>query len=245
MATFAISGRRRSRPKFLLAIGIACIGGATACAYLALPQLPETLAADKSVIDLGEVGQGKTVSGEFKLTNYHRVEARITGHMESCGCSDVKLSAVNLAPGQSTGLTATWKTGTNRGPSHVNIHVFYETDNRAYFRDLTLQGTVKPDIEYRPTKPAFSRVIASQRLDFTPGKKGQFTLKKVQCSHRAFIAKLEEQSVIVQFDASKWDNADRLEPYLVVWCDSDKEPMMRIYLDVDSEHIASEKGDRP
>lgn len=220
--------------RLLLLFGLLCVVGAAVSGYCSLPSPPEEFVAVPPVLDFGKIEQGQSLHGEFELVNRFRQPVRIVSLSESCGCSETAVDEPRLAPGERTKLRATWKTGTRRGSSGVQVFVaFALPDDQVRQLTVTLKGEVIPDIAYDPAELVFREGVASKQiLRLSPARMPKFVLREVYVSHRAFKAAADKKrnTVEVTFGPTKWRTGDDFNPSLTVVTDSPREP--RMYIDL-------------
>ena len=76
--------------------------------------------------DFGVVARGPTLSHVYRITNTTGTPIHISGIRVSCGCTTASVPVADLAPGQSTDLTAQMDTRRFMGTKSVTIFVQFD-----------------------------------------------------------------------------------------------------------------------
>lgn len=191
------------------------------------------LIAPRPVHDFGETEQGAKLTCEFELVNRTDETLTVKELIEDCGCSVVTCEPKVLPPGAKAVVSAAWNVGSRRGKSRVRIFAVTESSSDVRLAtELTMRAIVKPDIEYAPAALEFSREVTKRSVVFSPGRLAEFALSQVNCSHRAFAARLVgKDTVEVTFDPSLW-NTDVGPGELRVQTSSDRQAVCSIPLGV-------------
>jgi len=115
-------------------------------AGLAVCAAPE-LSVDAVEYDAGIVFAGTLVTHTFVLTNVGDATLSIDKVVAQCGCTTTALATKELAPGESTSLTAKVSTG-GQGSASKTITVTSNDGGSPSTRMLTIRYTVRPLGEY-------------------------------------------------------------------------------------------------
>jgi hypothetical protein len=198
------------------------------------PLPKEDLLIDREEIDLGELLQKQDVKGTFRLTNGFSQPLKVLGVHTSCGCAGYTLDSRELAPGESARLELAWNTETARNRRSVHAQVFYRLEDGSQATCLvTLKGIIRPDIEVDKEELFFnSKRSSSEQVQLQPGILKQFTIGKVDSSHRAFTATYDANTNIltVAFDATQWAEGDNPGSSVTLQTNSSREPNLRIWI---------------
>ncbi len=102
------------------------------------------IAVEPSQFDFGEVLPNKTVEKEFTVSNQGTKELVIEKVLTDCGCTAALLDDKLLAPGESTVLRATLRTGSS--PRHLRKRVLIHSNDMGQksFTVLLLATVVEP-----------------------------------------------------------------------------------------------------
>jgi hypothetical protein len=126
-------------------------------AVSAVPQLSVPV----NVFDFGTVQQGEKVEHDFPLKNIGHGVLKIERVHTSCGCTAAVIDSDTIQPAGQTELKATFDTGGFQGPKIKTVRI-YTNDPKHPTALLTLQGTVRPDVQ-----------LSVPRLNFGDLRKGQ------------------------------------------------------------------------
>ncbi len=89
--------------------------------------LPPPLVADPPVIDFGTI-EDEIMHGSTFIKNVSKKPLRILHLLVSCSCSEAKLKAGELMPGQAEKLSVVWDTRGRQGETSTFISVVYVID---------------------------------------------------------------------------------------------------------------------
>jgi hypothetical protein len=78
---------------------------------------------EKTVCDLGEVGQGTKNTCEFRFTNTGRALLKIGKISRTCGCTVFHLDKKEYAPKETGTIKVIYMTGRATGPTQKSIYV--------------------------------------------------------------------------------------------------------------------------
>jgi hypothetical protein len=148
----------------LIACAGTSLGLAVFCAFQSVPRQTVDLAVTPLTRDFGKVFQKARLHADFQLSNRSRAPIKIAEVLKDCDCTDVKIRGRDLAPGQSTTISATWNTGTRRGRSGTQLVVLYTNPMGGSPRTLRIPmgADVIPDVTYFPSELDFA---GGERLD--------------------------------------------------------------------------------
>ena len=121
--------------------------------------------------DFGVVTRGPTVSHAFRITNTTATPVHLSNIRVSCGCTTATVPVADLAPGQSTDLTAQMDTRRFMGTKSVTIFVQFDRPQWEEVR-LTVAADAREDMAVTPESMAFGTVVRGS----TPSKSVTFTI---------------------------------------------------------------------
>jgi hypothetical protein len=186
----------------------------------------------------GEISQGQELYATFGLTNRFPQPLEIKQVARGCTCANAKLSKTHVEPGEQISLEVSWKTGKSRGHTGTNLQVIFQlADGVSGYKLLRIQGDIIPDILYDPVELSFVKTeVATEVVQFSPGRQMDFRISRVFCSNAAFTATLHGNNrVEVTFQPDKWLPEDLSEPKLIVETNSVNEAQIFIPLQVTHE----------
>jgi hypothetical protein len=215
------------------------LAGSLVSAYLARPRCAvcdDELVATPPTHQFGQLRQGATVTATFDLSNRCSVPVHIDRVMTNCDCTEHKLSASDLQPGEAASLTVTWHVGAKRGEVSTHASVVYRRQGAAQSDQVSIRLTadVVPDVVCSPSRLVFeSGRAAKQSLHFSSDRLEGRLLLQAFCTQQAFTAVLspDGDSVEVAFDPALWPGGN-VRAELVVRTISSNEPNCRIELEV-------------
>jgi hypothetical protein len=121
--------------------------------------------------DFGVVARGPTLSHVYRITNTTGTPVHISGIRVSCGCTTASVAVADLAPGQSTDLTAQMDTRRFMGTKSVTIFVQFDRPQWEEVR-LTVAADAREDVAASPESMAFGNVVRGT----SPSKSVTFTI---------------------------------------------------------------------
>ena len=133
------------------------------------------LVLEPAEVDVGDVGQDQVIPFSFTITNTTASRLKLAQISKTCSCTEAVAEQKSLEPGESTKVTASWKTRASRGPSAVVVTVLFETDSSELLSgQMRLRGHVKADLELRPTNIEFGSGDEPDvvRVEILPGAGG-------------------------------------------------------------------------
>ena len=107
--------------------------------------------------DFGAVFQGAQVKHTFSLGNSGPGTLTIGSVTTSCGCTVAQPSKHQVQPGETTDITATFDTGSDKGPAERVITVATNDPKQPRVM-LTIKGDVKMKVDANPTPVVFDKV---------------------------------------------------------------------------------------
>jgi hypothetical protein len=122
----------------------------------------QELSVDRGEHDFGNVYRGHEARHNFRLTNTGDDTLKITNVRSSCGCTVPAVAKRNLAPGESTDLTAMFVSG-RKGPVTKNIYV-YSNDETDPVTKLTIHANVQQDIQVSPNTIYFAGLKSGESV---------------------------------------------------------------------------------
>ena len=128
-----------------------------------LVALPSTASAEPRLIvtqptfDFGTVPQGAIVEHQFEIGNGGTGSLKIRKINPSCGCTAAVLDSDTIESGNKTFIKTSFNTAGFQGYKEKTIRI-YSNDPDQTSTVLTLQGTVKPDVEVDPARLHFGNV---------------------------------------------------------------------------------------
>jgi Protein of unknown function (DUF1573)/Flagellar-associated PapD-like len=124
----------------------------------AAPPGPQPKAViEKPLFDFGTALEGTMVRHTWKITNTGRGRLIIRGVKTSCGCTAAAPAKTNLAPGESTEISAGFDTRFQKG-HQIRTITAYTNDPDTSAAIMTIQGTVKQQVAATPAEVHFSDV---------------------------------------------------------------------------------------
>ncbi|MBI5190404.1 MAG: DUF1573 domain-containing protein [Nitrospirae bacterium] len=121
----------------LFAAGPAYCGEAQAVAGPCIEALP-------AMFDFGEVDEGENPKATFTIRNMGDAELVIYDTKPSCGCTLSRLSASQLAPGETATIVAEYRSWNSSGKINKFIEVRSNDASRPLLY-LDITGTVRPN----------------------------------------------------------------------------------------------------
>jgi hypothetical protein len=121
-----------SPPKLWLLLAVLATAGSIVMAYIAQragesPREATSLVATQPELDLGKVEQGP-VTARFDLVNRSSNPVGILRVLTSCGCTEAKILAKELAPSEHIDLSCIWDTRGMHGKSETSLVVIYKDE---------------------------------------------------------------------------------------------------------------------
>lgn len=151
---------------FSAALGLALLIGATFAMAQegmvpggnAAPPGPQPKAViEKPLFDFGTALEGTMVRHTWKVTNAGQGRLVIRGVKTSCGCTAAAPAKTNLAPGESTEISAGFDTRFQKGHQSRTITA-YTNDPDTPQAIMTIQGVVKQQVAATPAQVVFGDV---------------------------------------------------------------------------------------
>ena len=143
----------------------------TSCAGLFLVFSAALLFAGRPLIkieepdfDFGSIYRGEKAEHTFIVRNDGTDTLRIQNVRSSCGCTVPTLAKRNLAPGESTQLTAIFDSGRFIGSVTKQIYV-YSNDMETPIINLSIHTDVKVDLEVRPGTIYFAGLHEGEKVE--------------------------------------------------------------------------------
>jgi hypothetical protein len=113
---------------------------------------------DSDIHNFGIITKGEVVKHTFKLKNISGKILQLERVQSSCGCTATLLSKKTLKPGEVASITAEFNSEGFSGFQEKHIYV-YEKDNPTPIYTLTIQATVRVDLEIVPMYMVFDNAI--------------------------------------------------------------------------------------
>lgn len=147
-----ILSRRFSRTLLLAAMVLAACGSVATLLVALGPQGVGTFHAREMTIDAGTVRQGEVVEANFELVNDSPELVHVARITTSCGCTIVRPTRREVAPGESLTLPALLDTRKRHGPARVSIAVAFVRGELSSLEYLTLRlsAKIEPEIFVEP-----------------------------------------------------------------------------------------------
>jgi hypothetical protein len=124
----------------------------------AAPPGPQPKAViEKPLFDFGTALEGTMVKHTWKITNAGQSRLIIRGVKTSCGCTAAAPARTNLAPGESTEISAGFDTRFQKG-HQIRTITAYTNDPDTPQAIMTIQGVVKQQVAATPAQVAFGDV---------------------------------------------------------------------------------------
>jgi hypothetical protein len=207
----------KATAKRLLPAALCAAAAMAAASANAAPKI----AFEKTQVDFGTLGQGKSVELVYRFRNIGDQELTIGNIHASCGCTDATAAMRSLKPGESSEIRAKFNSGSFRGRITKTITVeTNDPDNRAV--QLTVVGYVKPSVEVFPQSINFGTLKKGRTFQQTvvlkPEDPSKFTIRSVD-ARAPFIT--VGQPVRSKSVAGAWE--------LHVKIDSSRERTGRVY----------------
>jgi len=106
-----------------------------------LKNAPKIVIPEK-VFNFGEINQGEKVEHKFKVTNEGKSPLIFRKIKASCGCTAIKPQKMELAPGESTYITAIFNSAHKKGRQNKSITIISNDPNSTTMM-LRISGNVK------------------------------------------------------------------------------------------------------
>jgi len=106
---------------------------------------------EKTVYDLGDVGQSTKNTCEFRFTNTGQAPLKITNVRRTCGCTVFQLDKKECAPGEAGLITVSYTVDRSTGLREKHIYVS-SNDNEHPNLKLTIKARVVQLISVAPEK---------------------------------------------------------------------------------------------
>jgi hypothetical protein len=180
------------------------------------------LTATPSVYEFGQVSAG-VHSAEFSLENSAEVPVQIVSVSKSCDCTDVRVPAEILLPGDTVSLECEWDLTGYDGAvdSHVTAFVrVLDSDDPSAESDssnvpeadlkemeLHLNADVVPTWRIVPDRLTFSaNETETQRVQVVPVGAQSISVLSIVCAHEAFDVSADPSSneLVITCDPEKW-----------------------------------------
>jgi uncharacterized protein DUF1573/flagellar associated PapD-like protein len=130
----------------------------------AAPPGPQPKAViEKPLFDFGTALEGTMVRHTWKITNAGQSRLVIRGVKTSCGCTAAAPAKTNLAPGESTEISAGFDTRFQKG-HQIRTITAYTNDPDSAASIMTIQGVVKQQVSATPAQVAFGDVRKGTEL---------------------------------------------------------------------------------
>lgn len=107
--------------------------------------------------DFGTVKQGQSIAHGFELVNTGTAPLVIDRVVATCGCTAAVPEKNQIAPGDKTLINVTFDTTGFQGYKVKSVRL-YTNDTQNYSAVLTLQGSVKTEVEVSPIRLNFGRI---------------------------------------------------------------------------------------
>ncbi len=214
--------------------------------------LPEQRHVDLEVLPsafqkVGPVRQATESSVDYTICNRASVPIRIVDLVTSCACSGVELPRRKLAPGESVTLTWKFDTGAERGSLMIRGMIAYKKEGEEEPRVLrmSLEAQIDPDYAVEPERLQFGdgRPLV-QRVSISPRHIPDLKIENATCTLRFFKARVlpkevpDKQEIEVTFLRDGY-YPDAGFPRLIVSTDSQRQPTLRVPLEVTVEKDSS------
>ncbi|NIQ97812.1 MAG: DUF1573 domain-containing protein [Desulfuromonadales bacterium] len=187
--------------------------------------------------DFGRIFQGDTVRHAFEFTNTGDATLNVDKVRTSCGCTAALVSSRAIAPGDGGKISVTFDSTRFRG--NVKKTVYLYTDDPAQaVTTFTLQGTIEPEIAYRPDRLTLGPVAAGESVADTVTLTNQGSrivgLEIARVSLAEMSAQLEKSdlqpsgSTQLQVKVTTKKGQKRLNGWVILETDSEATRQIRI-----------------
>lgn len=126
----------------------------------ALAEMPKLVLSDP-IFDFGEVAEGAVIEHSFRISNAGDEALKIRKIHPACGCTAVVLDSDTIAPGEGTVIKASFNTSGFQGYKVKTVRL-YTNDPEQTSAVLTIQGTVRPDVEVVPPRLHFGNITRGE-----------------------------------------------------------------------------------
>lgn len=224
-----------------LVVGLLAVGSAAGGYYLTSRRLPtpppvvEQLSVDKLSYDFGAVGQGETLSAEFRITNGYAAPVDLRDIRTGCSCQVASVSPPRLGPGEVATLRLDWKTGSRQGPVSDVFWVFHsipgEEPGVTGRMRLRVTAVVEPDIAVEPEQVDFRRGVAGTRqVRLTAKRVERFAVVDAYSNTQDIVAtyRPDASAVEVRYTPAAGPDAGGTEFLVTLITDAPHTPALRI-----------------
>jgi hypothetical protein len=128
------------------------------------------------IFDFGLVPQESRVVHNFMLKNVGDAEVNITEIKSNCGCTTAPVDENKIAPGDSTVMEVTFKSGRRTGKQEKFVNVTTDMEPRGLFR-IVIQAWVETPTQRTPPLTSEPRTIEYAPRDMKHRGKSEVTLK--------------------------------------------------------------------
>ncbi len=183
---------------FILLTGCSCvIFNQISYAESAAPQSPPKVAISNPIFDFGAVSQGTKVSNDFVISNSGSIPLIIQRVEPTCGCTAAVPEKNTLQPGEKTSVKVTFDTTGFEGYKVKSVRL-YTNDPSEISSVLTLQGTVKTDIELKPENLYFGKIGKNEKktLSATILLDENSPIKVLDVSSKSDYIKIETKDLV-------------------------------------------------
>jgi hypothetical protein len=139
---------------FLIFLVLATAGSVRATARLEVDQVD---------FDFQSIYRGDEARHTFEITNSGDIKLQITNIRSSCGCTVPSIEKRNLAPGETTALTAIFNSDRFRGSVTKHIYV-YSNDEENPITKLSIHADIKQDLQVTPTSIYFAGLKSGESV---------------------------------------------------------------------------------
>jgi hypothetical protein len=115
------------------------------------------VAVDQLEYDFGKMEIEKSGRREFTVTNQGNALLKLTKGETTCRCTASDLEKSELAPGESTKITLSWRPTAEPGP-YKQTATFYTNDPHKSRFTITISGTITATLRARPATLTLSRI---------------------------------------------------------------------------------------
>ena len=117
--------------------------------------------AEADSFDFGEMDSSKDGSHDFKFTNKGESPLRLAKGASSCRCTVGEIADAEVAPGQSTTVTITWKSKHHVGPFKQSVTINTNDPNRREVI-LTISGDYTEPVHFEDDELNFGQIVGTE-----------------------------------------------------------------------------------
>ncbi|MCE5271580.1 DUF1573 domain-containing protein [bacterium] len=128
------------------------------------PQSGPKIEALQPNYEFGAIYRGAVVTHKFSLRNVGRATLVIDNVRSSCGCTVALADKKEVAPGESTYISASFDSGRFSGKVQKEIYV-QSNDSLQPVTKLSLEGEVRVDLSVSPNQMYFSGLKEGERIE--------------------------------------------------------------------------------